>query len=108
MKLTNTILLLGMISLWPGCKPEPLSPMAKQILPHLIQLRDTPSQQQMFIAVGSCEELAETHGRETVADALKQVARQNPAVQDQAVSLLSRYVSVEDYGDFVKQLKTNQ
>jgi len=59
----------------------------------------------MFKAMGECERLREAHGPEAVASALKQIARQNPDLQEQALSLLSRYVSVEEHSDFVMELK---
>ena len=88
-----------------GCKTEVSNPMAKQITPHLAELRDNLTQQQMFKVIGECETLREEHGTEAVADALKWVASNNPEVQDQALLLLMRYVSVEQYGEFAAALK---
>jgi hypothetical protein len=108
MKLIITFLLACLVVLPCGCKSESASPMARQITTHLVQLRDNPTQEQMFEVIGECEKLREAHGVETVAAALKQIAQRKPDLQDQALSLLMRYVSVGEYGKFVKELKTKK
>lgn len=108
MKLIMTILVGCLALLSSGCRTESADPIAKQIIPHLAQLRDTPTQEQMFKVIGECEKLREAHGHESVATALKQIARQNLDLQEQALSLLSRYVSAEQYGNFVQEIKTKK
>ncbi|MFW6457017.1 MAG: hypothetical protein ACOC0A_01870 [Planctomycetota bacterium] len=108
MKLMSIILAVGLLTLCAGCKSEPSNPVVKQIIPHLVQLSKTPTQQQMSDVIDVCEDWRQAHGRKTVANALKQIARQHPEVQDEALSVLPRYVSVEAYGIFVKELKTQQ
>ena len=91
-----------------GQKPAEVGPVAEQIVPFLVQFRGQPNQQQMFKAIGACEKVREASGRNAVAEALKRIAQRRPDVQEQALSLLSRYLSVEEYGNFVKALKTRK
>lgn len=84
------------------------NPIVERITPHLIQLRDNPSQEQMFTVIGECEKVREARGHKVVADTLKQIAENNPDVRKQALSLLTRYVSVGEYGDFVTELSKKE
>ena len=94
----------------PGCGTERgnADPVAEQIVPHLDSLRDNPDQQHMFKVIGECEKIREAQGPEAVANALKQIALRKHDLREQALSLLMRYVSAEEYGDFVKELKTKK
>lgn len=62
----------------------------------------------MFKVIGECEKVREAHGPGAVANALKQIALRQPDLREQALSLLMRYVSAGEYGDFVKELKTKK
>jgi hypothetical protein len=86
-------------------RPAEEDPLRQECELLLGVLEDCGTEESMLKVMGEFDLLGSKHGRETLANALKSIARQHRFLGPTACSVLSRYVSVEEHAGFVLDLK---
>ena len=86
-------------------RPNGESPVRQQCETLLWTLNDCGTEGSALEILGKFDLLMQEHGRETLADMLKTIARQNKHLSVSACWVLSRYVSAEQHAQFQLDLK---
>jgi len=89
----------------PSATAVPLRQKCEQLL---WSLNDCGTQESTLKVIGEFEVLRSKQGRETLANALRSIARQDSHLRPTACSVLSRYVSAEEHAGFVLDLKKEE
>ena len=110
------VVLCGAFALPSGCAkavkphapPADQDPLREECEQLLWSLNDCGTQESTLKVIGEFEVLRSKQGRETLANALKSIARQDSHLRSAACRVLSRYVSAEEYAGFVLDLKKEE
>lgn len=71
-------------------------------------LKDTGTESSALRIVGQFDELMRQHGRDSLVTRLKQIARDFEVTREDACYVLKRYLTAEEHGQFVTELKISR